>query len=178
MQQALPSPAMAGRRAKPRPGEGGVSAERSPRAEGNGTAANGTFHLVRPQRGRGEQLPFSLRLSVAAECSGPRRIPLLRPRCGSSQPSLEEQGRGTGTAEGVREGRPPGAGLRGHREDSLGSGGLRGAPGAGETPRWGFAGGSPWRGVKGSQGVVARARTHTPGSGGCQERREAEGLRA
>lgn len=112
--------------------------------------------------GEGEQLPLSVRLSVAGECGGPRGAPLLRPRCGSSQPSLEGQGRGTGTAEGVRSGSPPGAGLRGHREETLGGGGLRGALGAGETPAVGFCMGLPLeRGEGFIGGCGPGSHTHT-----------------
>lgn len=133
MQQALPSPAMAGGRAKPRAGEGGVRGALPPRAEGNGTAAGGTFHLSVRRGGGGAASAFRAVVGGGGVRGTARSHPLLRPRCGSSQPSPEGQGRGTGTAEGARAGGLPGAALRGLREETLGSRGLPGAPGAGET---------------------------------------------
>lgn len=115
-----------------------------------------------PAQGEGEQLPLSVRFSEAVERGARRGAPLLRPRCGSSQPSLEGQGRGTGRAEGARAGRAPGTGLKGRRGETLGSGALRGAPAAGDTPAVGFCMGLPSERGEGLTGVCGPgSQSHT-----------------
>lgn len=141
MQKALPLPAMAGGRAKPRPGEGGVRAVSAPPPVGK---AMGQLRAGRsicpPAEGEGERLPLSVRLAVAVGVRGTARKPPCSGRAvvGASRPRRDgEEGpgrlRGSGTS--------PGAAPSGLREETRG---LPGAPAAaGETPAVGFCMGLP-----------------------------------